>query len=154
MIIKNHTNDYQSKIKGYLYPEDIFVFCKTFKKVTKRLSFHLMLKTANLKDIIYTSMVDDIDVTIIRLYLYIPNLIPSVETQLMFNEATLNNYEIYYDEGYTERRLISDLLVQVDIGSAQQVNPPKYLISAHQTSFRITTPDKKIIIASFDNPDL
>ena len=33
-------------------------------------------------------MDDDINVTIISLYLYIPNFIPSVETQLLFNEAT------------------------------------------------------------------
>ena len=87
------------------------------------------------------------------MYLYIPNLIPSVETQLMFNHSTQNNYKITFDEGYTERRLISDLLVQHDIGSAQ-VNSPKYLIKAHQTSLRTTTPDKKIIIAILDNLDL
>ena len=39
-------------------------------------------------------MADDINVTIINLYLYVPNLIPSVETQLMFNEATHKNYKI------------------------------------------------------------
>ena len=33
-------------------------------------------------------MVDDINVTNNNLYLFIPNLIPSVETQLMFIEAT------------------------------------------------------------------
>ena len=43
-------------------------------------------------------MTDDIDVTINNLYLYVPNLIPSVETQLMFNEATQNIYKISYDE--------------------------------------------------------
>ena len=36
-------------------------------------------------------MSDDINVTINSLYLYIPNLISSVSTQLMFNEATQNN---------------------------------------------------------------
>ena len=35
-------------------------------------------------------MVDDINVTNDSLYLNIPNLIPSVETQLLFNEATQN----------------------------------------------------------------
>ena len=35
-------------------------------------------------------MGDDINVTINSLYLHIPNLIPSVETHLMFNEATQN----------------------------------------------------------------
>ena len=99
-------------------------------------------------------MADDINVTINSLYLYIPNLIPSVETQLMFNEATQNNYKISFDEWYTERRIISDLLVQHDIGSAQNVISPKCLISAHQTSLRTTTPDKKINIAIFDNMDI
>ena len=35
--------------------------------------------------------------------------------------------------------------------AAQQVNSSKYLISAHQTSLRTTTPDKRIIIAKFYN---
>ena len=46
----------------------------------------------------YTSMADDINVTINNLYLYVPNLLPSVETQVMFNETTPNNYKISYDE--------------------------------------------------------
>ena len=145
MLIDYHTDANKGKIKGYLYLEEIFGFCKTFKKVTKNLGFILMFKTANLQDIIYTSMDDDINVTINSLYLHIPNLITSVETQLMFNEATQNIYKITFDEWYTEKRLISDLLVQHDIGSAQEVNSPKYLISAHQTSLITTTPDKKII---------
>ena len=118
---------------------------KSFKKVTKKLDFHLMLKTADLQDILYPSMTDDINVTINSLYLYIPNLIPSGETQLMFNEATQNNCKTSFDEWYTERRLISYLLVQHDIGSAHQVNSPKYLISGHRTSLRTTTPGKKLI---------
>ena len=71
-------------------------------------------------------MADDINVTIKKLYLFIPKLIPSVETQSMFNEATQNNYKIFFDEYYTERRVISDTIVQHDIGSAQQVNSAKY----------------------------
>ena len=94
MLIHNHTEANRGKIKGYLYLEDIFGFCKTFKKVTKNLGFHISFKTNDLQENIYTSMTDDIDVTINNLYLYIPNLIPSVETQLMFNEATQNNYKI------------------------------------------------------------
>ena len=143
MLIDNHTDANKGKIKRYLYLEDIFGFCKTFKKVTKILGFHIMFKTANLQDIIYTSVDDDINVTIFSLYLYVPNLIPSVETQLMFNEATQNSYKISFDEWYTERRIISDLLIQHNIGSAQNVIQPKYLICAHQTNLRTTTPDKK-----------
>ena len=36
-------------------------------------------------------MTDDINVTIYNFCLYVPKLIPSVETQGMFNEATQNN---------------------------------------------------------------
>ena len=86
-------------------------------------------------------MDDDLNVTINSLYLYIPNLIPSVETHLMFNEATQKIYKISFDEWYSERRKISDFLIQHDIGSAQSVNSPKYLIAAHQTS-----PDQPLLI--------
>ena len=99
-------------------------------------------------------MTDDTNVTMNNLYLKIPNLIPSVDTQLMFNEATQNNNKISSDEWYTERRLISDLLVQHDRGSSQQAKSPKYLISAHETSLRTITPDKKFDIAIIDSLDL
>ena len=111
MLIENHTDPNKGKTKEYLYLEVIFGFCKNFKKVTKNLGSHIMFKTANLQDIIYTSMADDIHVTIKSLYLLVPNLIPSVETQLMFNEATQNSYKISFDEWYTERRIITDLLI-------------------------------------------
>ena len=45
-------------------------------------------------------MADDINVTIDGLYLYIPNLILSVETQVTFNEATQIIYKISSDECY------------------------------------------------------
>ena len=96
-------------------------------------------------------MADDVNVTINTLYLFVPSLIPSVETQLMFNEATQDNYKISFDEYYTERRLLSDLLVQHDIGSAQQIKSPKNLICALQTNLRTTTPDNKSNRAVFDN---
>ena len=154
MLINNHTEANRGKIKGYLYLEDIFDFCKTFKKVTKNLGFHLQFKTNDLQEIIYTSMTDDIDVTTNNLYLYVPNLIPSVETQLMFNEATQNNYKISYDEWFTERRIISDTITQLDIGSSQNVQSPKYLIGAHQTKDRIDGAISTKNVAIFDNLDL
>ena len=154
MLINNHIDANRCKIKGYLYLEDIFGFCKTFKKLTKNLGFHLQFKTNDLQDIIYTSMTDDINVTINNLYLYVPNLIPSVETQLMFNEATQNNYKISYDEWFTERRIISDTITQLDIGSSQNVQSPIYLIGAHQTKDRIDAPISTKNIAIFDNLDL
>ena len=154
MLINNHTDANKGKIKGYLCLEDIFGFCKTFKKVTKNLGFHITFKTNDLQNIIYSSMADDINVTINNLYLYVPNLTPSVETQVMFNEATQNNYKITFDEWYTERRIISDTITQIDIGSSQHVNSPKYLIAAHQTRTRADTANKNNNIAIFDNLNL
>ena len=75
-----------------------------------------------------------------------PNLIPFVETQLMFNETTQNNYKIPYDEFYTKNRVISDVLVRHDTGSTQQVNSHKYLFSADQTKERTSAPDKKTTV--------
>ena len=92
MLINKHTDANKVTIKGYLYLEDIFGFCKTFKKVTKNLGFLLMFKINDIQNIIYSSMAEDIKVTINNMYLmylYVPNLIPDVEFQVMFNEAIL-----------------------------------------------------------------
>ena len=95
------------------------------------------------------------NLTINNLYLYVPNLIPSVETQVMFNEGTQNNYKISYDECFTERRVISNMITPTtDIGSSQKVNSPKYLIGAQQTRARVDSAYKNNNIASFDNLNL
>ena len=99
-------------------------------------------------------MADDLKVTINKLYLYVPNLIPLVETQIMFNERTENNYKISYDENFTERRVISDQITQLDIGSSQNVQSPKYLIGAHQTRISEDTANKTNNIAVFDHLNL
>ena len=153
-LINNHIDANRSKIKGYLFSEDIFGFCKIFKKVTKNLGYHLTFKTNDLQDIIYTSMTDDINVNINNLYLYVPKLIPSIGTQVMFNEATQKNYKISYDEWFTERRIISDTITQLDIGSSQIVQGPKYLIGVHQTKDRIDSAISTKNVAIFDNLDL
>ena len=72
----------------------------------------------------------------------------------MFNEATQITYKISYDEFYTERRVLSDMITQVDIGSSQQVKSLKYLIGAHQTRARADTANKKNFIGIFDNLNL
>ena len=95
-----------------------------------------------------------IKVTNSKLYLYVSNLTPSVETQVMFNEATQNIYKKSYDEYFTERQVISDQITQLDLGSSQQVNSPKYLIGAHHTRARVDTANKYNIIAIFDHLNL
>ena len=154
MLIDNHEADAnRGNIKGQLALEHIFGFCKTFKKVTKNLGFEITFKTANLQNIIYTSIADgtQINVTINSLYLYVPIIIPSTETQLMFNESIQNNYRIFFDEWYTERRIVTDQIYQVDIGSAQSVKSPKYLICAHQTTARADTINKRTNLSVFDH---
>ena len=44
MLINNQTDANKGKIKGYLSLEDIFGFCKTFKKITKNLGFPILFK--------------------------------------------------------------------------------------------------------------
>ena len=153
MLITNHEPVNRGKIKSHLPLEHKFGFCKTFKKVTKNLGFRITFKTANLQDIIYTTLAaaTQIDVTINSLYLFVPFLIPTTETQLMFNESIQNNYRIFFDDWYTERRIVTDQIFQVDIGSAQSVNSPKYLICAHQTEARSALPNKRNNISRFDN---
>ena len=70
LFIDNHTDANKDKSRAYLYLDHTFGLCKTFKKVTKNLGFHLMFKTNDLQDIIYTSMDDDINETINKLYLF------------------------------------------------------------------------------------
>ena len=58
------------------------------------------------------------------------------------------------DEWYTERRVISDTITQLNIGSSQNVQIPKYLIGAHQTRIKADTANKNNNIAIFDNLNL
>ena len=155
MLIDNHDIVGQEvnkgKIRGHLPLELIFGFCKTFEKVTKILGFHVTFRTADLQDIIFTSIGDNINVTLHSLYLFVPTLIPNTETQLKFNESLQNNYRIFFDDWFTERRVVSDTITQIDISSAQQVNSPKYLIASQQTAARLNAPDKGLNISRFDN---
>ena len=68
MLIDNHDivgqEVIKGKIKGQLALENIFGLSKTFKKVTKNLGFHVTFRTADLQDIIFTSIGDNINVTI------------------------------------------------------------------------------------------
>ena len=77
-----------------------------------------------------------------------PILHPNTRTQLMFNESIMNNYAINFDSWYTERKISNGCRqVQVDIGSAQHFNSPKYLIGICQTQSRIGVPNKANNIA-------
>ena len=151
ILINNHSVDAnKGKSKGHLPLEHIFGFCRTFKKTTKNLGFHLIFKMNDLQDIVFTTIANDINVTLTNLYLFVPILVPNSQTQLMFNESLMNNYTITFDSWYTERKISNDgRELQVDIGSAQHINSPKYLIAVFQTTAR-TTRTKAAKPAIFD----
>ena len=70
-------------------------------------------------------MADNVNAININLYLYVQNLIPNVETQVTLNEDTQNIFKISFDERYTERRVKSDTVTRLVIGTSQHVNSPK-----------------------------
>ena len=156
MLINNHTEAAnRGKVKGQLLLEDIFGFCKTFKKITKNLGFHITIKTNDLQNIIFTTLANDINVTINSLYLFVPIITPNSERQVLFNESIKNNYTITFDSWYTEQKIVTDGgEFQVDIASSQSTNSPKYLIAAHQTEDRIGTANKANNISIFDHVDV
>ena len=115
------------------------------------MGFHLTFKTANLKHIISTTIATDFIVTINNIHLYVPILIPNTQTQVMFKESIMNNYTIIFDSWYTELKISNDgRELQVDIGSAQKIISPKYLMGASQTHNRIGVPNKANKIVIFD----
>ena len=72
----------------------------------------------------------------------------------MFNESVQNHCRKFFDDWYTERRVVTDQTFQVDNGSAQSVNSPKYLICAHQQANRSDPPNKRTKISFFDKLDV
>ena len=158
MLINNYDDDAnRGKIQGQLPLEDIFGFCKSFKKITKNLGFQITLKTNDLQNIIYTTIADNIqiNVTINSLYLFVPIITPNSETQVIFNESIKNNYTLTFDSWYTERKIVTNGgEFQVDIASSQSTNSPKYLIAAHQTVARVGTASKRNNVSIFDHVDV
>ena len=64
LINNNDVAANKGKNKAQLPLEHIIRLCRTFEKTTKQLGFHLTFKTADLQDIIYTTLDDDIQVKI------------------------------------------------------------------------------------------
>ena len=98
MLSDNHTEAAnKGKTEGQVPLEHVFGFCRTFKKITTNLGFHLTLETTDQQNIIFTTIATDINVTINSLYLVVPVLIPSTDTQVMFKESNKYNYASTYD---------------------------------------------------------
>ena len=123
--------------------------------MTKGLGFHISFKTADLQDLIFTTIATNINIEINSLYLFVPTFIPSAETQVMFNDSIKNSFNISFDSWTTDRKIVNtDLEYQLDIGSSANINSPKYLIVAHQTAARSNVSNKANNISIFDNLDI
>ena len=145
----------KGKIEGVLPLEYIFGFCKTFKEITKQRGFNLTLKTADLQDFIYTTLGDDIKVNFDKLFLFVPIFIPDAQTQAMFNDSIEDSFTLSFDHWTSDRKTVdTQLEYQLDIGSARNINSPKYLIAVHQTAAGIGVPNKANNVANFDHLDV
>ena len=101
------------------------------------------MKTVDLQDIIYTTLGDDIKVNFNKVFLFVPIFIPDAQTQTMFNDSIRDSFTLSFDHSTSDRETVdTQLECQVDIGSAQNINSPKYLIAVHQTADRIEVPNK------------
>ena len=137
--MNNHTEANRGLIRGHLPMEYISGFARSFKKITKGLGFELDLRTSNRKrDILYTTLDDDdVNVTINSISLFFPQLIPSPETQVIFNEAISQTFTLSYESWTTDRKPVDTARdFQVDISSASNINSPLYPIAAHQKTQR------------------
>ena len=80
LLLNNHDiAANEGKTKGQLPLEHVFGFCKTLKKITKQLGFHLTFKFADLQDIIYTTLGDNIKVNFINYFYTIQYSFPMLK---------------------------------------------------------------------------
>ena len=106
ILINNHTEANRGLIRGHHALEFIFGFARSLKKITKGLGFELDLRTSIKKrDILYTTLGDnDVNVIINSISLFIPQLIPSPEAQVIFNEAISQTFTLSCESCTTDRK--------------------------------------------------
>ena len=110
ILINNATAKNRGIISGHLSLEYIFGFCESFKKITKGLAFELDLRTSREnhlrnreRNILYTTLGDDdVKVTINNISLFIPQIKPTPETQVYFNEAISETFALSYESWTTD----------------------------------------------------
>ena len=87
-------------------------FVKLIKKTTKQSGFHVTFKTADLQDIIYTTLANGITVNFDILFSFkifsldAPILIPDAETRMMFNDSIKNSFTLSFDSRTSDRKTV------------------------------------------------
>ena len=155
MLYVNHTTQAnKGKLFGLLRLEFFLVFVKRSKGITKGLGFHPTNNTAYLQNTVYTTLpaATVIIAHIDQLHLFVPMLTSSPETHSKIKNSIKECFTLSFDFWTTERRVnYTQLVYQFDIGSAQDNESSKWLISAHQTSARSVAPNRANNTAFFDN---
>ena len=64
------------------------------------------------------------------LNLFVPNFIPSPDTQIFFNDPMKNSFTVLFASWTTDRKVVRTSEYQLDIVSAVKVESPKYLLIA------------------------
>ena len=102
----NHSDNNKGIVRGNLPLEYSFEISKSFKKITKGLGFWIDLRTSNRKqDFLYTSLGDnDVNVTNNSISLSIPQITPSPETQVHFNEDISQSFTLSFECWTTDRK--------------------------------------------------
>ena len=74
--------------------------------------------------------------------MFIPQIIPSPETQVYFNDAISKAFTLSYESWTTDCKPVDTAReFQIDISSASNINSPLYLIAAHQKTQRSDLPN-------------
>ena len=119
------------------------------------LGFRLTFKAAGSQDNVYTTLANNIDVTVSNSYLYVSVFSPSAKTQAMFNESIKNIFTLSHESWDTDREVVNDGKVfEIDFGSAQNVNLPKFLVATPRLQVRIGISNKANNTAIFENLDV
>ena len=144
----------KGQIIGLIPLKHNFGFCRTCKKFTEAVGFHLSFKTADIQLFVYKTLGIDITVSSDKLYWYFVS-----SFQMLLHKACLTKQIIFFtlsfDSWFTDRSAVgTELEYQLDKGSSQDVKSPKYLIAALQTAARMEFPKKAGNVLVSDNLDI
>ena len=94
LLLDNHTTPAnKGQMFGILRIEHFFEFCKTFKKITKGLAFHLTFKTTDSENLVHTTL---LAATVINVH---SNSSPSLCT----NDITISRNTIKFQKLYQKK---------------------------------------------------
>ena len=129
IVIDNHEVEADSgKVEGHLpLVWNIFLDSVKHSGKSKKLGFHLNLKTADFQGVTYTNIVVAIKKTTIDLYLFKPTFNHDSPTLSLFNESIKYNFKLTFDSWSSiEKRLLQAPISSWLSDHFQMVNQPNF----------------------------